>query len=196
MTNAALVDTNWIILTQRHWTGWEKDHWFVFWCPSFMLWDNDNSRGETEVTVYHLLQHAINQHFCFPGVYLCACVSVRESYRVLGVGEGGLFQSGRDQCSTINLSDSVWGVKIEESAARSKELTKSTLLYTVQHRHTHMHSFPGDFPNHNHNHHMPNANANLNLDLTLTTDHKISCLPIGDMALVPNSTRRPQLIGL
>lgn len=74
MTNAALVDTNWIILTQRHWAGWGKDHWRVFWCPSFMLRDNDNSKGETEVSIYHLVQRVINQHFCFAFVYLHACM--------------------------------------------------------------------------------------------------------------------------
>lgn len=62
--------------------GWEKDHWFVFLCPSFKLWDDDNSKGETEVTIYHSLQHATNQHFCFPCVL---CMSMRESYK----GEGG-----------------------------------------------------------------------------------------------------------
>ncbi|TNN51137.1 hypothetical protein EYF80_038658 [Liparis tanakae] len=30
-----------------------------------MLRDNDNSRGDAEVTIYHLLQPAINQRFAF-----------------------------------------------------------------------------------------------------------------------------------
>lgn len=65
--------------------GWEKDHWFVFSCPSFKLWDNDNSKGETEVTIYHSLQHATNQHFCFPCVFLCAWVW-EKAIMVRGVG--------------------------------------------------------------------------------------------------------------
>lgn len=134
MTNAALVDTNWIIQTQRHWAGWEKDHWFVFWCPSFMLRDNDNSKGETEVTIYHPLQRAINQHFCFPFVYLWACATGH--YRAMGAGEGGLFQSWLDQCATVNLSDSVQVVKIEESAARSEELLSYSTHYCNIHRPT------------------------------------------------------------
>lgn len=52
--------------------GWMgKNHWFAFSCPSFMLWNNDNSRGKTEVIIYHLLHHTINQYFC---LLVGACV--------------------------------------------------------------------------------------------------------------------------
>lgn len=56
--------------------GWMgKNHWFAFSCPSFMLWNNDNSRGKTEVIIYHLLHHTINQYFC---LLVGACVWVWE----------------------------------------------------------------------------------------------------------------------
>lgn len=123
MTNAPSVDTNWIIPTQRHWAGWEKDHWFVFWCPSFMLRDNDGSKGETEVTISQQSHCAINQHFGFP--FVCVKEGERERERensgVTRPGEGALFPSWLDQCSPVNFSDSLRVVNIEESAPRSEE---------------------------------------------------------------------------
>lgn len=90
--------------------GWMgKHHWFAFSCPSFMLWNNDNSRGKTEVIIYHLLHHTLNQYFCLlAGV----CVWVWEKAVGIHVGKGVLFQSWRDQFTTLNLFKSVWAMAI------------------------------------------------------------------------------------